>query len=89
MNQHLQKSLELIRRNKNTPISATTGNKISVNESVGRAAFYYEKLRNAVDYQDEHSFLKNAIKRILKRSVVINGFQENTANKGSNPGWPQ
>lgn len=52
---------------------------IKVNESVGRAAFYYEKLRNSLDWQDEHLFLKNAIKRILKRRVYLSINQNNTA----------
>lgn len=47
------------------------GAKVKINESVGRAAFYYEKLRNTIDYQDEHLFLKNAIKRILKRRAYF------------------
>lgn len=79
MNEHLQKSVAIIRQKKNAPISTIGGPKITVNESIGRAAFYYEKFRNALDYQDEHSFLKNAIKRILKRRIVLYGFQDNTA----------
>jgi len=47
--------------------------KIKVNESLSRAAFYYEKLRNVLEYQDEHLFLKNAIKRIFKRKAVLRG----------------
>lgn len=46
--------------------------KIKVNEAIGRAAFVYEKLRNILDYQEEHLFLKNAIKRILKRKDFVN-----------------
>lgn len=45
--------------------------KIKVNEAIGRAAYAYEKLRNVLDYQDEHLFLKNAIKRILKRKNFV------------------
>lgn len=44
---------------------------ITINESIGRAAFYYEKLRNILDYQDERLFLKNAIKRILLRRAFF------------------
>jgi len=44
--------------------------KIRVNEAIGRAAFAYEKFRNTLDYQEEHLFLKNAIKRILRRQIV-------------------
>lgn len=44
---------------------------VKINESVAKAAFYYEKLRNVIEYQDEHLFLKNAIKRIIKRHKVF------------------
>ena len=45
--------------------------KIRVNESLTRAAYYYERLRCVLEYQDEHLFLKNAIKRILNRTMVL------------------
>jgi hypothetical protein len=60
-------------------ISPESEKTIKVNESVGQAAFYYEKLRNSLDWQDEHLFLKNAIKRILKRRVYLSIKQDNTA----------
>jgi len=46
------------------------GEKIKVNEVVAKAALVYEKIRNAVDYQEEHLIRKNAIFRILKRKLV-------------------
>lgn len=52
---------------------------IKVNESVGQAAFYYEKLRNSLDWQDEHLFLKNAIKRTLRRRIYLGMNQRDTA----------
>lgn len=62
-------------------IVATTGQKhlaagpdepkIRVNEALSKATFVYEKLRQAIDYQDEHLFLKNAIRRILKRTTFL------------------
>jgi len=52
---------------------------IKVNESVGQAAFYYEKLRNSLDWQEEHLFLKNAIKRTLKRRIYLKMNQRDTA----------
>jgi hypothetical protein len=36
-------------------------------------SFFYEKIRNAVDYDEEHLLRKNAIARILHRQVVIEG----------------
>ncbi len=47
--------------------------KIRVSSLVSRLAFFYEKARNAVDYEEEHLLRKTAIVRILKRQVVIEG----------------
>jgi hypothetical protein len=46
---------------------------IKVSELISKMAFFYEKLRNAVDYDEEHLLRKNAIFRILKRQVIIEG----------------
>ncbi|MFA6537295.1 MAG: hypothetical protein WCT18_02740 [Patescibacteria group bacterium] len=46
------------------------GERIKINEVVAKAALVYEKIRNAVDYQEEHLIRKNAIYRILKRKLV-------------------
>lgn len=42
--------------------------KVKVNEFTSKIAFVYEKLRNTIDYKEEHLLRKNAIERILKRS---------------------
>lgn len=47
--------------------------KISVSTLVSKAAFFYEKLRNAIDYEEDHLLRKNAIFRIIKRQIVIEG----------------
>lgn len=47
--------------------------KIKVSELVSRLSFVYEKVRNAVDYDEDHLLRKNAIARILKRQVIIEG----------------
>lgn len=47
--------------------------KIVVSELVSKMAFYYEKLRNTVDYKEEHLLRKNAIERILTRQIIIEG----------------
>jgi hypothetical protein len=44
--------------------------KIKIHETVGKMAYVYEKIRNAVDYQEEHLLRKNAIARMLKRRIV-------------------
>lgn len=48
--------------------------KIKVSELISKMAFYYEKIRNAVDYNEEHLHRKDAILRILKRLIVIEGI---------------
>ncbi len=50
---------------------------ISVSEASSALAFYYEKIRNIIDYQDEHLLRQNAIKRILGRRLI---FQESRAD---------
>lgn len=47
--------------------------RIEVSELISKVGFYYEKLRNAVDYKEDHLLRKNAIARILKRQIVIQG----------------
>lgn len=44
--------------------------KIEVHDTVSNVAWAYEKLRQAIDYQDEHLLRKNAIQRILKRRLT-------------------
>lgn len=44
--------------------------KFKITEAIGRLAFFYEKIRNAVDYQDENLLVKTAIERILRRRFV-------------------
>lgn len=53
--------------------------RISVNEAVGAVAFYYEKLRNVVDYQDEHLIRQNAIRRIINRRLIVQDSYEDVA----------
>lgn len=48
--------------------------KIAVSAMVSKLAFVYEKIRNAVDYEDDHLLRKNAIKRIFKRQIMIEGI---------------
>ncbi len=47
--------------------------KIEVSDLISKMSFYYEKIRNSVDYKEEHLLRKNAIERILKRQIVIEG----------------
>ncbi len=45
--------------------------KIKVNNVIGKLAFFYEKIRNMVDYREEHLLRKHAILRFLKRNVFF------------------
>ncbi len=47
--------------------------KIKVSDLISKMSFYYEKIRNTVDYNEEHLLRKNAIERILKRQIIIEG----------------
>ncbi len=46
---------------------------INVSDLISKMAFFYERLRNAVDYEEDHLLRKNAIYRILKRQIFIEG----------------
>ncbi len=47
--------------------------RIKVSDLISKMSFYYEKIRNSVDYKEDHLLRKNAILRILKRQIVIEG----------------
>ena len=45
--------------------------KIQVNTTISKIALAYEKIRNAIDYKEEHLLRKNAVERILKRHLLM------------------
>ncbi|MCC7357137.1 hypothetical protein IT408_01385 [Candidatus Uhrbacteria bacterium] len=45
--------------------------RIRVHAAVSRFSVLYERIRNAVDYKDDHLLRKSAILRILKRQTVL------------------
>ncbi len=47
--------------------------KIKVSTLISKMSFYYEKIRNYVDYEEEHLLRKNAIERTLRRQIIIEG----------------
>lgn len=53
--------------------------KIEVHDTISNVAWAYEKLRQAIDYQDEHLLRKNAIERILRRRLVTGVTAEELA----------
>ncbi len=54
--------------------------KLQVSDLISKMAFYYEKIRNAVHYSEEHLLRKDAINRILKRQLVIEGSMKMSRN---------
>lgn len=68
---HLFQLIHLEKKGKNDAGDDTP--KISVSEMISKLSFVYEKIRNAVDYEEDHLLRKNAIIRILKRQVMIEG----------------
>ncbi len=56
--------------------------KIKVSSLISKVAFFYEKIRNAVQYDEEHLLRKNAISRILRRQVIIEGVVKDFDSEG-------
>ena len=54
-----------------TPPVLAEGSYIVVHAAVSRFAALYERIRNAVDYKDEHLLRKSAVRRILKRQLIL------------------
>lgn len=52
--------------------AVTSPHKISVSQTVSFAAFLYEKMRNAVEFREDHLIRRAAIERILKRRMILN-----------------
>lgn len=72
-NESAKKLFQVIYHEKNKPEEDSDMPKIKVSELISRLAFYYEKIRNSVDYKEEYLLRKNSILRNLKRQVVIEG----------------
>lgn len=53
--------------------------KIAVNPFVSKVASWYEKLRSAMDYQEEEVVLRVTIERILKRRLLLGGSAKSTS----------
>lgn len=59
--------------------NATDTEKIAVHQVSSKLAFFYEKLRNTVDYKEEHLLRKNAVERILKRRIMTEKTETDVA----------
>lgn len=63
---HVFRTLERVQREEEEPLPTEV---ISVSETVSAAATAYEKVRNTLEYDEEHLLRRNAIRRILKRRI--------------------
>ncbi|MEK7570112.1 MAG: hypothetical protein AAB515_01560 [Patescibacteria group bacterium] len=45
--------------------------RIKLNEAIGRMGYFYEKIRNSIDFRDEHLLRRYAIERILRRRYLV------------------
>ncbi len=72
-NENVKKLFQAIYREKNKTQEESDSPKIKVSELISRLAFYYEKIRNSVDYKEEYLLRKDSILRSLKRQIFIEG----------------
>ncbi len=73
-NESAKKLFQVIYQEQNKPKEEDDETpKVKVSELISRLAFYYEKIRNSVDYKEEYLLRKNSILRNLKRQIVIEG----------------
>ncbi len=52
------------------------GSRIIVHSAVSRFSVLYERIRNAIDWKDEHTFRRAAILRILHRQLILESDAE-------------
>lgn len=74
INNNTKKLFRVFYREQNKPDEESSeAPKINVSALISKMAFYYEKIRNTVEYEEDHLLRKNAIERILKRQIIIEG----------------
>ena len=74
VNESTKKLLQAIYRAQHNPVGTKSDQpRIRVSTVISRMSFFYEKIRNAVDYKEEYLLRKEAIERILRRQVLIEG----------------
>lgn len=52
-------------------VVAPEGGRITVHAAVSRVSALYERIRNAVEYREDHLLRKSAIRRILQRQLIL------------------
>lgn len=82
LNLNAKKLFQAVYNDLNKPAYKDDGSpRLQVSELISKMAFFYEKIRNAVDYDEDHLLRKNAIARILKRQVRIEGILKTADTK--------
>lgn len=76
LTENAKKLFQAIYSEQNKEETAKETPKIKVSELISKMAFYYEKIRNTVDYKEESLLRKNAIERILRRQIVLQGAKD-------------
>ena len=73
----LIKTIDQVEKEKSPP----SGEVISVNDTVSKAASIYETVRNTLEYDEVHRLRRNAIRRILKRRLADDEGSEEVAQE--------
>jgi len=77
-NESVKKLFQAVYREKNKPDEEDSDiPRINVSDLISKLAFYYEKIRNSVDYKEEYLLRKNSILRNLKRQIILEGPLKN------------
>lgn len=76
VNENTKKLFQAVYAEQNKEEANNNRPKIKVSELISKMAFYYEKIRNTVDYKEESLLRKNAIERILKRQITLQGSKD-------------
>src|SRR5579862_7948223 len=69
----------LISSIENQPTAHMEERRITVNPIVTKFAFWYERLRNAMEFREDEVILRTTIERILKRRLLLGGNGKTTA----------
>ncbi|HLD81719.1 MAG TPA: hypothetical protein VJA22_00750 [Patescibacteria group bacterium] len=75
--QDIQKLISIFQKTMAENLYDEREEKIQVSHIMSHISSVYEKVRNAIDYSEEHLIRKNAIQRILKRKIRVSINRKN------------
>lgn len=76
---HTHAAEEFISRYEQLAYEEAGGAKVHVDAVASRVALWYERIRNLIDYKDEHLLRKNVIGRALQRRALFKDINPNFA----------